>query len=202
MSRFEDRPIMSWSGLCALGPVGRHSRRALLNCGEFLKAVKAVSGHLIRRGTVQFYSSPAVRLMPLPRYARRHTAHYPHPEATMRLAIIVHLRSRYFFPIKLLREVLATLPPDHYGLVLRDAFTADEIRLLARPEGRDIAPRGLIFQRVSRLLSVAQSWDEAGADPLGDGGLSGALALFESWLEAQSGLESSRKPAAAVCSIS
>ncbi len=159
MTYVEDRPLMTCAELSADGPIAMNGPRALLNSSEFLKAVKAVSGRSIDRRCLQFYSSPLLRLMPLPVYVKGHTSRYLHPEQTLRLAVILRLRTKYFFPIKLLREVLAALPPEHYVLILRDCLDADDIRQLARPagEGQGISPRELILARAARLRSVAEA---------------------------------------------
>src|ERR1700676_553529 len=114
MTHFEDRPLMTYSNLSALGPIAMNGPRALLNCDEFLKVVTALSGRSIGRSYLQFYGSPSVRLMSRPLYVKRHTARYHHPEPTLRLAVIIYLRTKHSFSIKLIREVLAWLPPEHY----------------------------------------------------------------------------------------
>ena len=45
MTYVEDRPLMTYAELGAHGQITMNGPRALLNCGEFLKAVKAVSGN-------------------------------------------------------------------------------------------------------------------------------------------------------------
>lgn len=192
MPHIEDRPIVSWGELCARWPDAVHSRSAKLNCAEFLKAVEALSGHSVGRRWLQFYSSPRMRLMPLPVYARRHTAHYLHPESTLRLALIVHLRTRYFLPIKLVREILATLPAEHYRLILKDGLSVEEIRLLARPESRGISPQGLIYRRVAKLLALADSCGQAGPRDAEAADERAAATRFQRWIEA-------RPESAAVC---
>ncbi len=78
-----------------------------------LKGDKALS-----RRTLQFYSSPQTKLLPLPVYKERHTAHYVFPDHYERLAVIWTLRSRFFFPIGLIRSVLKEISEDHYGLII------------------------------------------------------------------------------------
>jgi len=185
MSRQEDRPIANWAELCASRPDGWRNQRVLLECGEFLQAVKAVSGMTVHRRWLQFYSSPQVRLMPLPVYAKRHTAHYAHPEDTLRLALILKLRNAYFFPIKLVRETLKNLAEKHYPLVLNAGLSADDIRLLAGPQGENTNPRELIYGRVSKLLNLGASGFKPGIAPQGEVDLPAAMAEFQAWLKAR-----------------
>lgn len=164
MTHVEDRPIMTCAALSSHGSITLNGPRALLNYSEFMKAVKAVAGRSIDRRLLMYYSSPQVRLMPRPVYVGGHISHYLYPEHTQRLAVILHLRTKYFFPFKLIREVLAGLLPEHYVFILGGRLTGDDIRQLARlaAEGQRINPRDLILARAARLLSAAQSLDNSG----------------------------------------
>ena len=164
MTRVEDRPVKTCAELSSPGSITPNGPRALLNYSEFMKAVKAVAGRSIDRRLLMYYSSPQVRLMPRPVYVGGHVSHYLYPEHTQRLAVILHLRTKYFFPFKLIREVLAGLLPEHYVFILGGRLTGDDIRQLARPaaEGQRIYPRDLILARAARLLSAAQSLDNSG----------------------------------------
>jgi len=155
---------MTCAELSSHGSIALNGPRALLNYSEFMKAVKAVAGRSIDRRLLMYYSSPQVRLMPRPVYVGGHISHYLYPEHTQRLAVILHLRTKYFFPFKLIREVLAGLLPEHYVFILGGRLTGDDIRQLARPaaEGQRINPRDLILARAARLLSAAQSLDNSG----------------------------------------
>jgi hypothetical protein len=159
---------------------------ALLDSREFLRAVEALCGHAVDRRTVQFYSSPQLRLLPLPVYKFGHTSYYLHPEHTHRLAVILHLRRKYYFPARLLRQVLETLSPAHYGFILQDQLSAQDILLLARSS--EIAPQDLIYRRIVRLLDAADSPGKAGMRDLLDGpDLEQAVARFGAWLRTNLG---------------
>jgi hypothetical protein len=159
---------------------------ALLDSREFLRAVEALCGHAVDRRAVQFYSSPQLRLLPLPLYKLHHTAHYLHPEHTHRLAVILHLRREYYFPIPLLRQVLETLSPVHYSFLLRDGLCAQDILLLARSPG--MTPQDLIYRRIVRLLGAADSPARAAMQKLVDGpALEKAVARFGAWLRTNLG---------------
>lgn len=68
----------------------------------------------LTRSTLQFYSSPRVRLFPLPVYRNRHTAHYIVPDHFKRLAVICVLRDKFFMPIKMIHKLVEMLPEDNY----------------------------------------------------------------------------------------
>jgi hypothetical protein len=179
---------MTCAELCAKEP----GTDALLRWDEFLKMVERMSGKALNRRLLQFYSSPELRLVPLPIYARRHTAHYLHPEDTRRLALVLHLRTKYFLPFKILRKVLAELSPEHYDLVHRDAFTAEEISRLGALENRWPLMRELIFKRVHRLLRTAHAFEKYGEARLPEGRDSQeALDAFRAWLDARPSLRPS-----------
>jgi hypothetical protein len=69
------------------------------------------------RSTLQFYSSPRIRLLPLPVYKNRHTAHYIAPDHFARLAVICVLREKFFMPIKLIQKLIEVMPGDRYQLL-------------------------------------------------------------------------------------
>ena len=77
-----------------------------------LKGDKAVS-----RRTLQFYSSPQMRLFPLPKYLNRHTAYYLFPDHYNLLGAIWAMRSRFFMPLGLIRAILKVADPDLYTAI-------------------------------------------------------------------------------------
>ena len=79
--------------------------RALLN-SRVPESREGGIGALDRSEMPQFYSSPLLRLMPLPGIAK-HTSHY-FTEQTLHTAVILRLRTKYFPDAA--REVLAALP--------------------------------------------------------------------------------------------
>lgn len=162
MVRHEDRPIKTCEELCPEGVV--LSDRSFAKCNEFLKLIRLVSGISITRRTLQLYSSPQFRLMPLPVYARRHTSHYRHPEDTMRLAVVLHLRETYYFPVATIRSILKTLHPRYFAAVLSGLLAPGDIKALA--DAGTMAPDcvEVLFRRTSNLLTALSlaresSWD-------------------------------------------
>lgn len=148
-TQVSDRPILSWLEIVSRGP--NASQPALLSYAEFLKAAAALSGQKLTRRTLQFYSSPRLRLVPLPCYAKGHISHYRHPEDTLRLALLLYLRASYWMPIKLVREVLHGLRPKHYDLVMEGLLSGQEILALVRG---DVSSAGrALYDRLARILT-------------------------------------------------
>ena len=156
MKSFKNRPVMTCDELCAAGSPSCNPQVALLTAGEYLKMVQMIVGREVRRGTLQFYSSPKLRLLPKPVYFRRHTALYLHPEHTVRFAVLLHLRAAYFLPLKLAKVVLDDLSENHYGLILDDILSAADIVRLARDGGPKAWLGHALAGRASRALQAAQ----------------------------------------------
>lgn len=152
MPRHQHRSIMTCDeALAGVGSIAR-PKLGFLKCGDFLKVVEALCGYRLTRRMLQFYSSPQVRLMPLPRYVRSRKSHYLHPENTQRLAVILRLKNRHFLPISEIKKIMARLSPNLYPLFLRGALTPEDIAFLGRPEGEYFHPYDRVFQRVLGLL--------------------------------------------------
>ncbi|MBI4057253.1 MAG: hypothetical protein HY399_06875 [Elusimicrobia bacterium] len=89
----------------------------LLEAKEFIKyfnhfaeTKKIPSSWRISRRTLQFYSSPQIRLMPLPAYRNGHKSHYLYPDHINRLFAIQKLKEKFFFPLWLIREIIGQTP--------------------------------------------------------------------------------------------
>lgn len=156
MEHPKDRPVMTCEELCSEGSHDGKTRYALLTASEFLKMVWMISGQRATRRALQFYSSPEARLLPKPVYRNRHTAHYLHPENTVRFAVLLHLRSAYFLPLNLAKEVLDGLSPAFYELLLSDVLSAAEIVRLANDSDREWVKEALIA-RASRAREAARA---------------------------------------------
>ena len=120
-----------------------------------LKGDKAMS-----RRTLQFYSSPQARILPLPVYKDRHTAHYVFPDHYARLGVIWTLRSKFFFPIGIIRSLLNEIQTDLYPMImdwdespeaLLDTIMLDKAGFA--PEDFDLysASKGLLGDEVLRF---------------------------------------------------
>lgn len=185
MPREIDRPIMTFAQLCALNPEALRSTRCLLSCREFMRLTEALTGYALTRRALQFYSSPQVRLMPLPVYSEGHRAHYLHPEHTLRLGAALRLRKRHFFPLKLVKDVLEGLPPDFFGLVIRDLLSAQDVRHLALGDASISFTHQLLLERCTRDLTrdSAEDFSQDGEPDASE--LRAALTGFDDWTESE-----------------
>lgn len=121
-----------------------------------LKGDKALT-----RRTLQFYSSPQAQLMPLPVYKDRHTAYYRFPEDYERLGVIWTLRSKFYFPIELIRSLLEQIPPDMYVVItdwdkspqaLLDMIAMDKSGFEPEDFDRYAAAKSLLGNEETRFL--------------------------------------------------
>lgn len=156
MGNPKDRPIKTCAELCEAGSPSGTSQAALMTAKEFVKMASLLSGQKTTRGNLQFYSSPALRILPLPIYLRRHTAYYLHPENTVRFAVLLHLRAAYFLPLDLVKVVLDGLKPEHYSLILDDILSASDIVRLAREGEPKAWLKDVLAARSARALQVAR----------------------------------------------
>lgn len=133
----------------------------LFNDDFNLKGDKALS-----RRTLQFYSSPQAQLMPLPVYKDRHTAYYRFPEDYERLGVIWTLRSKFYFPIELIRSLLEQIPPDMYAAIadwdespqaLLDMIAMDKAGFEPEDFDRYGVAKSLLGSEATRFLVRAQS---------------------------------------------
>lgn len=120
-----------------------------------LKGDKAMS-----RRTLQFYSSPQARLLPLPVYKDRHTAHYVFPDHYERLGVIWTLRSKFFFPIGMIRTLLNEIETSFYPIImdwdespetLLDTIMLDKAGFEPEDFELYVASRGLLGDEVLRF---------------------------------------------------
>ncbi|MDE2236547.1 MAG: hypothetical protein KGO96_00870 [Elusimicrobia bacterium] len=155
MESIKSRPVVTCEELCAAGSPYGAPRKALLTAGEFLKMVRVISGHSLSRRTLQLYSSPGLRLLPLPIHFRGNTAHYLHPEHTVRCALLLHLREAYFLPLNLVKEVLDAVSDEHCDLILSGVLSAQDLIRLAR-DGAKAWLKEALVGRAARSLEAAR----------------------------------------------
>jgi len=121
-----------------------------------LKGDKALT-----RRTLQFYSSPQARLMPLPVYKDRHTAYYHFPDDYERLGVIWTLRSKFFFPIERIRWLLKEISTDMYPMImdwdespqaLLDVIAMEKVGFEPEDFDRYSAAKSLLGDEMTRCL--------------------------------------------------
>ncbi|MDE2039552.1 MAG: hypothetical protein KGO96_01035 [Elusimicrobia bacterium] len=155
----------------------------------------------LTRSTLQFYSSPRVRLFPLPVYRNRHTAHYIVPDHFNRLAVICIMRDKFFMPIKMIHKLVELLPEDNYRFLERWPGTVQGLMEAVQLLKRGFKEEDLLSFAALRSLIFLQTPPEAQRNTLEGFGadedkhlksfLRGAIAKnagrLEEWVTAQSG---------------
>lgn len=156
-----------------------------------LKGDKAMS-----RRTLQFYSSPQAKLMPLPVYKNRHTAYYNFPDDYERLGVIWTMRSRFFFPIEMVRTLLDQIHPDMYAVVpewdrspqeLLEAVAMDKAGFEPEDSDRYRAAKGLLGDESWRFL--ARDFSPADVKKTLLKKLDAEYAAARKWIESGRGIE-------------
>lgn len=119
----------------------------------FLELMKDFYGFKITRRNLQLYHSPFLhRMLPPPIYMGGHRSWYLHPEHTERLAVIVHLNTKHFMPLKKIRHLLRGFPERHYGILLKDLLTVQDLDEIADHFGRGFEIKDFLFHKISRVL--------------------------------------------------
>lgn len=163
----------------------------LFNDDFNLKGDKALT-----RRTIQFYSSPQAQLMPLPVYKDRHTAYYRFPEDYERLGVIWTLRSKFYFPIELIRSLLEQIPPDMYAVIsdwdespqaLLDMIAMDKAGFEPEDFDRYAAAKSLLGNETTRFLDRDHSPSETKKALLKK--LDEEHAAARKWIESGRGIE-------------
>lgn len=126
----------------------------LMETDAFINAVHHAYGFEVTRRTLQLYSSPQLKLLPPPIHKGGHKSYYLHPEHTQRLAAILYLGTRLFMPLKAIRKLLRVYPERHYGLLLKDVLTPQELTDFMDFFGRGLEVRDFLFYKVCRVLKA------------------------------------------------
>lgn len=104
----------------------------LLETKEFLKLFnhyadqQKQSSWKVTQRTLQFYSSPQLRIMPPPILRGGHKGHYMAPDHLQRLSTIQKLKQKYFLPLWLIREIMVESPPFIWQVLENFGLPTDE----------------------------------------------------------------------------
>jgi DNA-binding transcriptional MerR regulator len=132
----------------------------LVDSEDFIELMHEFYGFTITRRNLQLYSSPFFKyLLPPPIHIGGHKSYYLNPEHTQRLAVILHLNTKQFMPLKAIRELLRHFPERHYGIILKDILTIKELKQIAEHFGEGFEIKDYLFYKVSRVL---RALDESG----------------------------------------
>jgi len=142
----------------------------LLETKEFVKYFNAavekkqLPSWKITQRTLQFYSSPSLRLMPKPILRGGHRGHYEVPGHFMRLRTIQNLKQTYFLPLWLIREVLQETPEPFWHNLISTGLPANEL-LEMLPYTKKLGDLDLMRYQTCRSLAQRAFLSKAGAPP-------------------------------------
>lgn len=149
-----DRPVRSYQD-CYDGTGSFHSRQEfLIETADFIKLVRHLHRFAVTRRTLQHYSSPQLRLLPKPIHKGGHKSYYLNPEHTDRLAVVMHLATKLFLPLKTVQSIIRTYPPEHYDLILKGVLKAEELDEIAEQFERGFTVKDVLFHRVCNVLEA------------------------------------------------
>ena len=156
----------------------------------FLELMREFYGFKITRRNLQLYHSPFLhRMLPPPIHMGGHRSWYLHPEHTERLAVIVHLNTKHFMPLKKIRHLLRGFPERHYGILLKDLLTIHDLDEIADHFGEGFQIKDFLFHKISRVLrALDDESDEPEAmhdDATRDKILIKKAAEYERWLHSE-----------------
>jgi hypothetical protein len=142
----------------------------LLETKEFIKFFNAAAeknklpSWKISQRSLQFYSSPSLRVMPKPILRGGHKGHYEVPEHFMRLRTIQNLKQTYFLPLWLIREVLHETPEPIWHNLIHLALPANEL-LEMLPHTKKLGDLDLMQYQACKLLAQRAFLSRAGGPP-------------------------------------
>jgi len=95
-------------------------------------------------------------MLPPPIHMDGHRSWYLHPEHTERLAVILHLNTKHFMPLKKIRELLRGYPERHYSILLKDVLTIRDLQEIVDHFGRGIEVKDFLFHKITRILRALE----------------------------------------------
>lgn len=150
-----ERPILTYSQIYAQareGVLADPYQPALLETKEFLKLFEHLYRMKVPRRTLQLYSSPGFKLIPLPVHTGGYKSYYLNPEHTVQLGVVMHLQKKHYFPLKAIQKVMKDFPQEHYRYILQDSLTGEEILDSASLVKDGYSIKDILFRKVSRVL--------------------------------------------------
>jgi hypothetical protein len=137
-------------------PEIRHNLDAefLIETDDLIELIDLVYGFEVKRRTLQLYSSPQLKLLPPPIHIGGHRSYYLNPEHTERVAVILHLSAKLFMSLKAISSLLRVFPERHYGLILKNVLTAQELTEFVETFGHGLEVKDFLFHKISRILEA------------------------------------------------
>jgi hypothetical protein len=155
------RPVKTYAQVYG-GPERFHTREEFLTeTSDFIKLFRRLHEFTITRRTLQLYSSPQLKLLPRPIHMGGHKSYYANPEHTDRLAVVMHLATKLFLPLKTIQAVIRVYPEEYYDLILKGIFAADDLAGIAEHFERGYKVKDVLFYKVCHVLEALDRpyWD-------------------------------------------
>ncbi|MFH1724190.1 MAG: MerR family transcriptional regulator [Elusimicrobiota bacterium] len=149
-----ERPIKTFEELYSPELFPLFEVPCLMETREFLKQFHQVHKQRVSRRTLQLYSSPQLKLLPLPIHRGGHKSYYLNPEHTNRLAVILYLQTKLYFPLKAIQKVVRNFPEEHYRLILNGTLSGEEILDFALLISKGYDLRDIIYRKVCHTLEA------------------------------------------------
>jgi hypothetical protein len=155
------RPVKTY-GQAYGGPGPFHPREEFrIETRDFIKLFHHLHRFTVTRRTLQHYSSPQLGLLPPPIHMGGHKSYYLNPEHTDRLAVVMHLATKLFLPLKTIQAVVRVYPAEHYDLILKGVFAAYDLTVMAEHFERGFQVKDVLFFKVCHVLQALDLpyWD-------------------------------------------
>lgn len=193
-------PVKTYAQACGVTGLLQSREEFLIETADFIKLFRHLHHFTVTRRTLQHYSSPQLRLLPPPIHMGGHKSYYANPDHTDRLAVVMHLGTKLFLPLKTIQALIRVYPREHYDLILKGVFAADELTGLVEHFERGFQVKDVLFYKVCNVLEALDRpyWDYMarhgkGASDLAEKHVDQTLIKlaheFESWIKADQRLK-------------
>lgn len=174
-----------------------HPGPCLLETKEFIKLVNHYADEQkqptwkVTLRTLQFYSSPQLRIMPRPILRGGHKGHYLAPDHIQLFFTIQKLKEKYFLPLWLIREILVESPLGIWQALENFGLPTDEF-LEMLPYSKKVKFLNLLHYQTCK--SLARRAMPTGSRPISNEAFDifrhnvhSALQSLESWIDSKDG---------------
>jgi len=197
------RPVMTYAQIYDGSGRFRPGQEFLVETTDFIKLFRHLHRFTVTRRTLQHYSSPQLRLLPPPIHKGGHKSYYANPEHTDRLAVVMHLATKLFLPLKTIQALIRVYPAEHYDLILKNVFAANELAGSVELFERGCQVKDVLFYKVCNVMeALGQPYWEfvaqhgKGADELAEKHVDQTLIKLthelERWIKADNRLKLAR----------
>ncbi len=148
------RPVKTYGQAYNNSGLSQPREEFLAETSDFIKIFRHLHRFAITRRTLQLYSSPQLKLLPRPIHMGGHKSYYANPEHTDRLAVVMHLATKLFLPLKTIQAVVRVYPEEYYDLILDGVFAANDLAEIAEHFVRGFKVKDVLFYKVCHVLKA------------------------------------------------